>query len=179
MRRWAAKSTSVFKQYEEHFFLLLYVFCLGRVCGLWKYCQGFRKKKKWCGSINREHLILNLFENTPLSAFVWMLGNGVSILSLQIYLWFPLVSIGEDEYRSPSVKFKGCVFCLWKHWPTKMIKGEGCRYSIFCCQQITWKRNVIVRLSLLSDFPARSVALSSKPNCPTEDVNLWKQVTNI
>lgn len=41
---------------------------------------------KWCRSINWEYLILNLFENTPLSAFLWMLGNGVSILSPNISL---------------------------------------------------------------------------------------------
>lgn len=27
---------TVLKQYEEYLFLLLYVCCLGRVCGLWK-----------------------------------------------------------------------------------------------------------------------------------------------
>lgn len=33
---------TVFKPYEESFFLLVYAFCLGRLCGLWTYRQGFR-----------------------------------------------------------------------------------------------------------------------------------------
>lgn len=141
MRRWAAKTQTVFRHNEEHVFLLLYG------CFVWDVCVDFentaRAFVKWCRSVKRQRIFdIKSFFGKYTTGCLCLNVNKWSDIQYFLYAMWPL-----SHYRFCDVKYilsfpwlllgivfqfievwNSCVYfiffhSLWKHRLTKILKG--------------------------------------------------------